>query len=191
MFRLLRVSRGGYYAWRDPLPSQRSVADQALLVQIKAIQDVFSRRVMVSSVCPKQDAELMVRALQMAVRTRHPAQVIYHSDHGSQYTSQKFRQACAAANVKVSMGSVGDCYDNAMVESLFATLETELIDRQPRQKLRTRAEASREVFAYLEEFYDPHRVHSAQDYQSPVAHERRYAVENGSTANPKTNCLSN
>ena len=74
----------------------------------------------------------MVRALQMAVRSRRPADVIHHSDHGSQYTSQKFRQACAAANVKLSMGSVGDGYDNAMAESLFATLETELIDRQPR-----------------------------------------------------------
>ena len=286
MCRLLRVSRGGYYAWRDRLPSQRSVADQALLVQIKAIhvasrevygaprihatlrergvrisrrrvarlmsqqgirgvcrrrrkgkpkrtgtvvlapdqvgrsfqaerpnqlwvadatyiptsegtlylaaiQDVFSRRVVGWSMSPKQDAELMVRALQMAVRTRHPAQVIHHSDHGSQYTSQKFRQACAAANVKVSMGSVGDCFDNAMAESLFATLETELIDRQPRQRFRTRAEASREVFTYLEGFYNPHRVHSALDYQSPVAYERRYAVENSSTANPRTNCLSN
>ena len=89
------------------------------------------------------------------------------------------------------MGPVGDCYDNAMVESLFATLETELIDRQPRQRFRTRAEASREVFAYLEGFYNPHRVHSALDYQSPVAFERRYAVEHGSTANPKMNCPSN
>ena len=89
------------------------------------------------------------------------------------------------------MGSVGDCYDNAMTESLFATLETELIDRQPRQRFRTQAEASREVFTYLEGFYNPHRVHSALDYQCPVAYERRYVVEHGSTANPKTNCLSN
>ena len=77
------------------------------------------------------------------------------------------------------MGAVGDCYDNAMAESLFATLETELIDRQPRQRFRTRAEASREVFCYLEGFYSPRRVPSALDYQSPVAYERRYAVEQG------------
>ena len=94
-------------------------------------------------------------------------------------------------NVKLSMGSVGDCYDNAMAESLFATLETELIDRQPRQRFRTRKEASREVFRYLEGFYNPHRIHSALDYQSPVAYERRFALKHGSNANPKINCPSN
>ena len=285
MCRLLRVSRSSYYDWRQRLPSQRAIADQALLVQIKAIheasrgvygapriyatlrtqgvqtsrrrvarlmaqqglrgicrrrkgkpkrtgkvvlapdqvqrrfraerpnqlwvadatyvptaegtvylaviQDVFSRRVVGWAMSARQDAELMVRALQMAVRTRRPAAVIHHSDHGSQYASHQFRKACAEANVKLSMGSVGDCYDNAMAESLFATLETELIDRQPRQRFRTRAEASREVFAYLEGFYNPHRVHSALDYQSPVAFEQRYALENGSNVNPKMNCPSN
>ena len=90
----------------------------------------------------------MVRALQMAVRSRRPADVIHHSDHGSQYTSQKFRQACATANVKLSMGSIGDCYDNAMAESLFATLETELIDRQPRRRFRTRAEICTRTWFY-------------------------------------------
>ena len=139
----------------------------------------------------RQDAELMVRALPMAIRTRRPKQVIHHSDHGSQYVSLKFRQAGAAANVKVSMGSVGDCYDNARAESLFATLETELIDRQPRHRFRTRAEASREVFSYLEGFYNPRRIHSALDYRSPVVYERRFAQEHGSVANPKMNCLSN
>ena len=68
-----------------------------------------------------------------------------------------FAQACAAANVKVSMGSVGDCYDNAMAESLIATLNTELIGRQPRQCFRTLAEANQEVFSYLEGFYNPRR----------------------------------
>ena len=79
----------------------------------------------------------------------------------------------AESNVKLSMGSVGDCYDNAMAESLFATLETELIDRQPRQRFRSRVEASREIFCYLEGFYNPRRIHSALNYRSPVAYERR------------------
>ena len=127
----------------------------------------------------------------MTVRTHHPTQVIHHSDHNSQYASQKFRHICAAANVKVSMGSVGDCYDNAMAESLFATLETESIDRQPRQRFRPRTEANRGVFSYLEGFYNPRRIHSALDYRAPVAYERKYAQEHGSTANPKMNCLSN
>lgn len=137
------------------------------------------------------DAELMVRALQMAIRTRRPTLVIHHSDHGSLYVSLKFRQACAAANVTVSMGPVGDCYDNAMTESLFTTLETELIDRQPRHRFRTRAEANREFFSYLEGFYNLRRIHSSLDYRYPVAYDRRYALEHGSTATPKMNCPSN
>ena len=118
-------------AFRAERPDQLWVADATYLptlegtVYLAAIQDVFSRRVVGWSMSAKQDAELLVRAMQMAVRTRHPAQVIHHSDHGSQYTSQKFRQACTEANVKLSIGSVGDCYDNGMGESLFATLETE------------------------------------------------------------------
>ena len=184
-------------AFRAERPNQLWVADATHVptaegtVSLAAIQDVFSRRVVGWSMSAKQDAELMVRALQMAVRSRRPAQVIHHSDHGSQYTSQKFRQACAEANVKLSMGSVGDCYDNAMAESLFATLETELIDRQPRQRFRSRVEASREIFCYLEGFYNPRRLHSALNYRSPVAHERRYAIEHGSNANPKINCPPN
>ncbi|MXZ56420.1 MAG: IS3 family transposase [Gammaproteobacteria bacterium] len=178
-------------------PNQLWVADATYIptaegpVYLAAIQDVFSRRVVGWSLSARQDAELMVRALQMVIRTRRPTHVIHHSGHGSLYVSLKFRQACAAANVKVSMGSVGDCYDNAMAESLFATLETELIDRQPRHRVRTRAEANREVFSYLEGFYNLRRIHSALDYRSPVAYERRYALEQGSTANPKMNCLSN
>ena len=89
------------------------------------------------------------------------------------------------------MRSIGDCYDNAEAESSFVTLETELIDRQPGQRFRIRAEASREVFTYLEEFYNPRRVHSALDHQSQAAYEWRYAVELGFTANPQKNCPSN
>ena len=184
-------------AFRAERPNQIWVADATQVttaegtVSLAAIQDVLSRRVVGWSMSAKQDAELMVRALQMAVRTRRPAQVIHHSDHGSQYTSQKFRQACAESNVKLSMGSVGDCYDNAMAESLFATLETELIDRQQRRCVRTCAEVQGEIFCYLEKFYHPRRLHSALNYRSPVAYERRYAVEHGSNANPKINCPPN
>ena len=96
-------------------PNPRWVADATYLPTAAGtlywamIQEVFSRRVVSWSRSARQDAELRVRALQMAVRTRRPAQVIHHSDHGSQYASHQFRKACAAANVKVSLGSVGDC----------------------------------------------------------------------------------
>lgn len=114
-------------------------------VYLATIQDVRSRRVVVHVV--RQDVELMVRALHMAVQTRHPAQIIQHSDHGSQHAPRKFRQAYVATNVRLSMGSSGDCYDNAMVERLFTTFETKLIYRQFRQRFRTRAVASQEFLA--------------------------------------------
>ena len=102
-------------SFRAERPKQLWVADATYIptaegtVYLAAIQEVFSRRVVGWSMSARQDAELMVRALPMAIRTRRPKQVIHHSDHGSQYVSLKFRQAGAAANVKLSMGSVGDC----------------------------------------------------------------------------------
>jgi putative transposase len=77
-----------------------------------------------------QRTDLVTRALQMAVGRRRPDRVVvHHSDQGCQYTSYDFARACRAAGVERSMGSVGDCYDNALAESFFATLECELIDR--------------------------------------------------------------
>jgi putative transposase len=73
--------------------------------------------------------ELVLEALNMAIGQRRPAAVIHHSDHGSQYTSIAFGQRCREAGVRPSMGSAGDCFDNAMCESFFATLECELLDR--------------------------------------------------------------
>ena len=75
------------------------------------------------------------------------------------------------------MGSVGDCYDNAMAESFFATLETELIDQQPRRCFPDRAQAQTKIFDYVEGFYNPHRRHSALGQVSPVAFEARYHQE--------------
>ena len=119
----------------------------------------------------------MVRALQMALTRRQPTQVVHHSDHGSQYTSQHFLEVCQRANVQVSMGSVGDCYDNAMAESFFATLETELIHQQPRQRFQNREQAQAKIFDYVEGFYNPHRRHSALGHISPIDYETRFNQE--------------
>jgi len=116
-------------------------------------------------------AELVLKALEMAISQRRPARVIHHSDQGTQYTSIAFGQRCREAGVRPSRGSVGDCYDNAMCESFFATLECELIDRR---RFRTQDEARREVFQFIEGWYNPHRRHSGIDYQSPINFERRY-----------------
>ncbi len=92
----------------------------------------------------------------------------------AQYTSLAFGRRTREAGISLSMGSVGDAYDNAMAESFFASLETELLDRT---SFRTRAEARLAVFDYIEAFYNPTRRHSALDYLSPAAFERRYRSE--------------
>ena len=114
--------------------------------------------------------ELVLDALNMAVTQRCPTRVIHHSDQGCQYTSFAFGRRCAAAGVRPSMGSVGDAYDNALCESFFATLECELLDRR---RFATQLEARLAVFDYLEGWYNPHRCHSALDYESPVSYENQ------------------
>ena len=118
--------------------------------------------------------ELVLAALEMALAQRKPERVIHHSDQGCQYTSIAFGQRCRAAGVRPSMGSVGDCYDNAMCESFFATLECELLDRE---RFETRAEARMAVFEFIEGWYNPHRRHSALDYQSPMMYEKKHQAE--------------
>ena len=116
--------------------------------------------------------ELILDALDMAIARRRPAEgLVHHSDQGTQYTSLAFGRRAREAGIALSMGSVGDCFDNAMAESFFASLETELLDRTA---FRTRADARLAVFDYIEAFYNPRRRHSALDYLSPADFERRY-----------------
>lgn len=116
-------------------------------------------------------AQLVIDAMNMAVAQRRPIDVIHHSDQGSQYTSIAFGLRCKEANVRPSMGSVGDAYDNAMCESFFATLECELLDRR---KFKTKAEARMAVFTFIEGWYNPARRHSALGYKSPITFERKH-----------------
>src|SRR5258707_13958539 len=117
---------------------------------LAVILDVFSRRVVGWSMSDHLRTELVVGALEMAVWNRRPGEgVIHHSDHGRQYTSLRFGERCQAVGIHCSMGSVGDCYDTAMAESFFATLECEPLARQP---FRTPLEARRAFFDYLEVF---------------------------------------
>jgi putative transposase len=142
---------------------------------LAVILDAFSRRVVGWSMADHLRTELVVAALQMAVWNRRPGQgVIHHSDHGCQYTSLLFGAHCQAVGIRCSMGSVGDCYDNAMAESFFATLECELLARQP---FRTQIEARTALFEYLEVFYNRQRRHSALGYLSPDTYERRWATQ--------------
>ena len=133
--------------------------------------DAFSRRVVGWAMANHLRTELVLDALNMALWQRRPDNVIHHSDQGCQYTSIAFGKRCQIAGVRPSMGSVGDCYDNALAESFFATLECELIDRCT---FRTHAEARMAVFEFIEGWYNPRRRHSSIDYLSPVHYERRY-----------------
>ena len=99
----------------------------------------------------------------------HPLLDKHESVQGSQYTSIAFGKRCRDAGVRPSTGSVGDCYDNAMCESFFATLECELLDRR---RFRSHAEARMAVFEFIEGWYNPRRRHSAIGYLSPVNCER-------------------
>ena len=107
----------------------------------------------------------------MAVAQRKPEGVVHYSDHGSQYTSLAFGARCREAGVRPSLGSVGDCFDNAMCKSFFATLECELLDRR---RFATKAEARMAVFRFIEGWYNPRRRHSSLGYESPVTHEQNH-----------------
>ena len=133
--------------------------------------DAFSRRIVGWAMAGHLRTGLVLAALDMAVAQRKPDEVIHHSDQGSQYTSVAFGQRCREAGVRPSTGSTGDCYDNAMCESFFATLECELLDRR---RFATKAEARMAVFAFIEGGYNPRRRHSALAYASPMEYERRH-----------------
>jgi putative transposase len=137
---------------------------------LAVVLDVWSRRIIGWAMATHLRTSLVVAALEMAIAQRRPREVIHHSDQGCQYTAIEFGHRCREANVRPSMGSVGDCYDNAMCESFFATLECELLDRVT---LRTPAEARTAVFDFIEGWYNPTRRHSSLDYVSPIEFERQ------------------
>jgi len=143
---------------------------------LAVVLDAWSRRIVGWAMETHLRTELVLEALDMAIWQRQPANVIHHSDQGCQYTSITFGKRCQQAGVRPSMGSVGDCFDNAMCESFFATLECELLDRQ---SLRTQAEARLAVFEFIEGWYNPQRRHSGIGYLSPMAYERSIITGRG------------
>ena len=147
------------------------VPTYAGFLYLSVVIDAFSRRVVGWSMANHLRSELVEDALDMALGQRRPDGVIHHSDQGSQYTSVAFGKRCKLAGVRPSMGSVGDCYDNALCESFFASLECELIDRR---RFATRYEARTALFEYIEGFYNTHRRHSSLGYLSPANFERSF-----------------
>jgi len=177
-------------------PNELWVADMTYVptwagfIFLAIVLDVWSRRIVGWAIGEQLSADLVLAALNMAVAQRRPRDVIHHSDQGSQYTSVAVGSRCARMGVRLSMGSVGDAYDNAMAESFFASLECELLDRR---SFRTKAEARLALFTYIEGWYNPRRRHSALGRISPINFERSHAQEKSSTvehpiAAPETAC---
>jgi putative transposase len=137
---------------------------------LAAVMDCYSRRIVGWSMRPDLGAELVVDALEMAIGRRRPKPgLVHHSDQGSQYVSLRFGERCREIGIHRSMGSRADCFDNAVAESFFATLEKDLLRRR---SFATRQEARTAVFDYIEAFYNPVRLHSTLEYLSPVDYEK-------------------
>jgi putative transposase len=142
---------------------------------LSAVQDVFSRRIIGWSMRDDLKADLVLDALGMAVTTRGSAAgVVAHSDHGSQYTSLVYGAYAKQSGIDLSMGSIGDPWDNALAESFFASLEKELLRRE---RFANREQARLRVFWYIECFYNPRRRHSSLGMLSPIDYEHRHQQE--------------
>jgi putative transposase len=164
-----------------PAPNLLWVADityvptAAGFLFLAVVLDAWSRRIVGWAMANDLRTQLVLDALDMAVTKRKPADVVHHSDQGSQYTSLAFGMRCQEAGVRPSTGSVGDAYDNALAEAFFATLECELLDRR---RFRSQAEARMAVFHFIEGFYNPTRRHSSLGYLSPIEFEARKMLMN-------------
>jgi putative transposase len=142
------------------------------LLYLAHVQDLYSRRIVGWSMADHLRSELVIDALEMALARRRPSPgLVHHSDQGCQYTAVLFAKRCAKAGIEVSMGSVGDCYDNAVCETFHASIKKEKIYRQ---SWPTRAAARTAIFAYIEGWYNPRRRHSTLGYLSPIEFERQH-----------------
>jgi transposase InsO family protein len=156
-------------------PNQRWVGDTTELrvgesgrVFLAAILDLYSRFVVGWALSAVNDRQLVMRALEMALRRRCPeVGLLHHSDQGSPYASEDYRGLLAANGITCSMSRRGNCYDNAVAESWFSTLKSELGER-----FESYAETKEQLFDYIEVFYNQRRRHSALDYVSPGEYER-------------------
>ncbi len=136
---------------------------------LAVVIDLYSRKVVGWSMDDNMETSLVNNALQMALQTRNTLpNLIWHTDRGSQYASDSHRKLLAEHNILQSMSRKGDCWDNAVSESFFHSLKTELVHHE---RFKTRAEANQAIFEYIEVFYNRQRLHSTNDYMSPVNYE--------------------
>jgi transposase InsO family protein len=156
-------------------PNQLWVADITYIqtqegwLYLAAILDLYSRKIVGWAMSERIDTALVLKALGMALRHRHPPrELLLHSDRGVQYASADYRRALSQAGLVASMSRKANCYDNAAMESFWSTLKLELVYRRD---FLTRRHARTEIFDYIESFYNRQRFHSSLNYQSPVDFE--------------------
>ncbi|MFC9912378.1 IS3 family transposase [Streptomyces sp. NPDC127197] len=141
---------------------------------LATVIDIATRRVVGWATADHLRTELVADALRSACRQRRPAgSVIFHSDRGCQYTSREFTLLAGKLSIRLSVGRTGQCGDNALAESFFATLKNELIGTQPWP---SRAAARTAIFEYIESWYNLHRLHSSLGYRSPADYEAALAA---------------
>jgi transposase InsO family protein len=157
-------------------PNRRWVGDTTEFViggsgklYLAAVLDLFSRFIVGWAVSAANDRHLTIKALEMALKRRCPEiGLLHHSDQGSTYASEDYQSLLDARGLVCSMSRRGNCYDNAVMESFFSTVKTEL-----REHFDSCGEAKRELFDYIEVFYNQRRRHSTIGYRSPAAYERQ------------------
>jgi transposase InsO family protein len=180
-------------AFCQPQPDQAWGADITYIataegwLYLAVVIDLCSRRIVGWATGDSLAAELCVRALEMAIQLRRPQHtVLHHSDRGVQYACDAYQQRLAEHGLRPSMSRRGNCYDNAVTESFFGTLKTELVHHQ---RYATREAARQSLFEYIEVFYNRQRRHSALGYQSPLEYEQNllagaHAVRRSTTDAP-------
>jgi putative transposase len=158
------------------MPDRKWLADITYIptregwLYLAAILDLYSKLIVGWSLSKRMTKDLVLKALEMAVGRRRPLPgLIHHSDRGSQYASEKYQEALCDHRMICSMSRKGDCWDNAPMESWFHTLKTELIYHRDYQ---TRRQAERDIFEYIEVFYNRSRRHSGLGYMTPAQYEK-------------------
>jgi transposase InsO family protein len=159
------------------LPNTKWVSDFTYIdtaegwLYLAVVLDLFSRKVVGWSMAEQMDTALVENALRMALQARCPdASLLHHSDQGSQYTSAAYQNQLTGAKIQASMSRVGNCYDNAVVESFFATLKTECVTAQ----FATHVLARTAIFEYIEVWYNRKRLHSTLGFLSPTDFEQQH-----------------
>lgn len=161
--------------FRASQPNEKWVGDITFIntqegwLYLATLLDLFSRQVVGWAMADRMDASLVENAWKMAmIHRRPPVQLLHHTDRGSQYTSEAYLRLLKKADCRISMSRTGNCYDNAVMESFFATLKGECAYR----KFATKAEARLMIFEYIEVWYNRQRLHSSLGFLSPVEFEQ-------------------